>query len=117
MEPRNRFRGIDSVSLRSLASRYDKGCPTGRPGWKSIPELLKRSTDTGSVYFMFLLVQGGAKTAIPITTVSGRIMGRNFTFPTQPYTTGVNFNLAFSIYVKCPKVVWKLTDVDGQKVK
>ena len=34
MEPRNRFRRIDSASLCSLAGRYDKyGCPTGLPGW------------------------------------------------------------------------------------
>jgi hypothetical protein len=33
MEPRNRFRGIDSASLCSLADRYDKrGCRTARPG-------------------------------------------------------------------------------------
>ncbi len=50
MEPRNRVRGIDSDSLCSLASRYDKkSCRTGPPFWKSIPGLLKRSTNTGSV--------------------------------------------------------------------
>jgi hypothetical protein len=70
-----------------------------------------------TILVSFLRMQGGAKTAIPITNVSGRIMGRNFTFSTQPYTSGVNFNLAFSIYVKCPKVVWKLVEVDGKKVK
>ncbi len=48
-EPRNRFQGIDSVSLFSLAGRYVKqGCRTGPPGWESIPGLLKRFTNPGS---------------------------------------------------------------------
>ncbi len=42
MEPRNRFRGIDSASLCSLAGRYDKyGCPTGLAGWDRFLSSLK----------------------------------------------------------------------------
>jgi hypothetical protein len=38
MEPRNRFQGIDSASLDSLAGRYEKqGSCNGPPGWESIP--------------------------------------------------------------------------------
>jgi hypothetical protein len=49
MEPRNRFRGIDFANLCSLTGRYEKqGCRTGPPGWKSIPGLLKRSSNTGT---------------------------------------------------------------------
>ncbi len=45
----NRFWGIDSASLCSLAGRYDKkGCRTGPPGRESIPGLLERFTSTGS---------------------------------------------------------------------
>jgi hypothetical protein len=41
-KPRNRFQGIDSASLCSLACRYVKqGCCTGPPGWEPIPERLK----------------------------------------------------------------------------
>ncbi len=36
--------GIDFANLCSLAGQYR----TGPPGWKSIPGLLKRSTNTGS---------------------------------------------------------------------
>ncbi len=43
--PRNRFRGIDSISLCSMAGRYvNQGCRTGPTGWESIPGLLKRFT-------------------------------------------------------------------------
>ncbi len=45
MELRNRFR-----SLCSLSDQYEKyGCRTGPSGWESIPGLLKRFTNTGSV--------------------------------------------------------------------
>ncbi len=41
--------GINSASLFSLACRFVKqGCPTGPPGWESIPGILKRFTDSGS---------------------------------------------------------------------
>jgi hypothetical protein len=44
------FLGIDSASLCSLAGRYDNPiCRTGQPGWESIPGLLKRFANTGSV--------------------------------------------------------------------
>ncbi len=57
MEPRNRFQGIDSASLCSLASRFDKhGCRTGPLGWKSIPGLFNRSTNKGSgLYAGFII--------------------------------------------------------------
>ncbi len=38
----DRFRGIDSASLCSLAGRYDKqACRTGTPDWESVPGSLK----------------------------------------------------------------------------
>ncbi len=38
------------LQIRALAGRHDKqGFRTGPPDWESIPGLLKRSTDTGSV--------------------------------------------------------------------
>jgi hypothetical protein len=44
-EARNRFLGIDSASICTLAGQYDKkGHRTGPPGWESIPGLLKRFT-------------------------------------------------------------------------
>jgi hypothetical protein len=49
MKPRNRFLGIDSAILCSLAGWYDEwGCRTGPQGWESIPGLLKRSSETVS---------------------------------------------------------------------
>jgi hypothetical protein len=37
--------------LCTLAGRYvEKGCRTGPPCWESIPELLKRFTNSGVVY-------------------------------------------------------------------
>jgi hypothetical protein len=51
-EPKNRFQGIDSASLCSLwwASIRQMGCRSVPPGWESIPGLLKRFTNSGSVY-------------------------------------------------------------------
>ncbi len=47
----NRFPGIDTASLCSLADLYvKKGCRTGLPGWESIPALLKRFTNSGTVF-------------------------------------------------------------------
>jgi len=37
-EPRNRFLGIDSASLHSLAGQYvKKGYRTSTPGWEAFP--------------------------------------------------------------------------------
>jgi hypothetical protein len=53
---RLRSPGIDSqksIPLAYVAWRAGttkKGCRTGPPGWESIPGLLKRSTNTGSVW-------------------------------------------------------------------
>jgi hypothetical protein len=51
-----------------------------------------------------------------ISAISGTIAKKKFTFLTEPFTTGQNENLRFRLYVKCPKVVWKLEAVDGKNI-
>ncbi len=49
LEPRNRVRGILSASYVAWrAGTTNRVVVRGPPGWKSIPGLLKRSTNTGS---------------------------------------------------------------------
>ncbi len=55
--PRNRFEGLDFRGICSLVGRYLKGSRTGPPGWQSIPRLLKRSKNTGSVWKRWFIRQ------------------------------------------------------------
>jgi hypothetical protein len=58
--------------------------------------------------------EGGTNRFMIISTISGRIAKKTFSFLTEPFATGQNQNLRFRLYVKCPKVVWKLEAVDGK---
>jgi hypothetical protein len=98
-------------SSATISAKYTANAAAGNKTVVKSVKLRPRGSHT------FPEMKDSSGALMPITNISGRMVKRKFSFPVAPFATGANNNLRFRIYIKCPKVVWKLEAVDGKNVK